>query len=219
MRISVAHKYMQLFRLFIVVMALSLIITAQEYRPLSLNGVVKLLEDGVPEKEIIGHVKRYKVDFVLEVTSYEQLFKAGAGKDLITAIRENLFSPLYITFPENNDDVSSFFTVKGWSKRISGKYLWLFTRQEGLSDWLPQAGKVELEINGEWEKDVYLRRERDNDINFDIKAVWVDKKSHEYLEKYIQLWDIARKKFPEGCPGIRPPEGAPTAQVKVRRGR
>jgi len=191
---------------------------AQESRtPLTVSDILKLIDSKVADDTIINHIQQYKVDFG-DKRNLDALVDAGVNRRIREAIEENPFGLLNLTFPNNNDLVSEYIQVEGWGKSFTDKHLWLFVHKKGGSDWTPQGSEVVREKTGEWKHNVYIGRPQDAKVEFEIKAMWVDLRSHRALENYFQFQ--CRKVNNEclhNCPGIRLPEGIPTAQVTVIR--
>jgi len=83
---------------------------------------------------------------------------------------------------------------------------------------VPQANEVAPEKTGEWKHNIYVGRPQDVKAEFEIKAMWVDLRSHRALETFFQSQcRQVNGESPYNYPGIKLPEGTPTAQVTVTR--
>jgi hypothetical protein len=146
------------------------------------------------------------------------LLDAGASPRILEEIKLNPLQALYFTYPNNGDVTSHFFTVEGWTKTFPDKHLWLFVHPKGASDWLPQDEEVQPDADGNWMHNVYVGRAQDCGLDFEIKAAWVDSESNRKLKAYFQLrCKSVKTEYPDNCPGIRLPQGNPTAQVAIIR--
>jgi hypothetical protein len=176
-----------------------------------------LLKNDLKEDDLIKQIQLYKVDFALE-PAFDRLVKADASDHLRETIDQNPYRPLYFTFPNDLKGVSSYFRVEGCSKGFSNKHLWLFVQREGEIDGIAQHKEVKPESNGKWRHYVLIPEPKEIPARFQIKAVWVDTKSHQDLVSHIQsLCTNVDGERSERCPGVRVPESNVTASVTVIR--
>lgn len=212
------YKHAHLLIATTLILAASAFAQEPPKRRLSIEDIRHLLKAGVKEPEIIEQIQRYKVDFSLNTKNVPSLTNAGASPRILDAIEENLFQDLYFTFPGNGNEIGRIIRVEGWSKIFPGKHLWVFVRRKAEVNWVPQDNDVVPDPDGAWKHVVFLGAEKESNLNFEIKAVWVDSKSHRDLLSHVQSrCKDEKNQWSDRCPGIRFPEGDPIALVTVRR--
>ena len=188
-------------------------------QPFTLAEVVHLVKNA-DESAIIRAIQQHKVDFALTRENLELLTNMDATSRVLAAIEDNPYQELYFTFPHTNQVISHHIEVKGCGKHFPGRYLRLFTHQQGVSDWLRQVGAVHIEADGTWSHPVCIGRALDDGPAFEIKAVWVGEKTHEKMEAALRTCKRSNEICPDRCPGTQLPSVpslVPTAQVRVFR--
>lgn len=179
---------------------------------MSLKQVTNLLEKEVSEKEIIKQIKLYKVDFAADRKSISLLVRAGASDELLEAIEQNQCKDITIISPSNGFECGKTLRVDGLCKKIPGKHLWLFAHLKGLSVWWPQRGEINVEEDGTWMQGAYLGGEQDVGFDFEIIVQWIDEQTHTRMVNYL-----ANGEATGDFPGIKLPEGSPSARVVVKK--
>ena len=206
---------MQTWRKFLILVPLVLVTatgTAQEAtEPFTLDQVVRLLESGVDETEIVEQIEHSKADIDMN-KAIRPLIRAGASDRLLDAIQKNLFSELVIESPSEGDEVGASVTVRGRSRTFEDKHLWLFVHRKGLAVWWPQLGEVAVEGDGSWKQSAFLGQPQDVGFDFEVLALWVDPQVHSEMESYLIQGERSGR-----YPGIRLPEGSPKAKVTVKK--
>src|SRR5438552_10263311 len=177
------HRYLQILRLLIALTTLFLAghASGQECPPQTLHEIINMLEKKAEESDIIKLIQQYRVDFVLTEQSSKALASAHATQPIITAIKDNPFRILWLTFPQDNFVVTQNILVYGRSRRVPNKHLWLFVHPLGKSDWVPQGDEVALKANCDFDHAVYVGRPGDPKGDFVVRAVWLDLKGHQEL--------------------------------------
>ena len=180
--------------------------------PLTYNQILGLLKDGVPCASVVEQVERHKVDFTLDTDRIFELSENGGCRELVQAIRVNLFQPLMISSPQNGTDCRQVTRVMGRGVPQTGKHLWLFAHKAGLVVWWPQGGEVRINSEGMWMQNVTLGNEHDAGFDFEIQALWVTPQIHRDLMNYLL------KGEQEGSfPGMALPNGSPAIQITCTR--
>jgi hypothetical protein len=205
--------------LILVVFGLGVLITfaqvnKQSDKPLSCEEILKLFKSKMDQARIIEQVKNLQVDCDLNSNTemYRELILANASVKLLDTIKKNQYSEIIITFPKPGAEAGATIKVEGKSKKIKGKYLWIFTQREGLEIWWPQGGTVKLKENGDWRQGVFLGAHQDIGYDFVIIAKWVDKKINRELKDYLAKGERTRH-----YPGIPLPSGSPSEKLSVHK--
>jgi hypothetical protein len=185
---------------------------ASSRRSLTADQIIDLLKNKVKETEIKNQIAKFKVDFDLTPESTAKLVRAGAGDELLEAIKTNRSGELVITYPRNGEECGATTRIEGRSMIISDKFLWVFAHRKGLSAWWPQSGVVSVEKNGMWVQGINLGGLQDVGFDFEIKAMWVDATVDRRMKDYLANGEKTGQ-----YPGIPLPEGAPIAEVTVRK--
>ena len=103
-------------------------------------------------------------------------------------------------------------SVKGKTKLIPERHLWIFAHRIDFAPWWLQGGEVMVDENGEWIQNVFLGQGQDVGFDFEIVALWVEERVHRDL-----LNSLVRGERSRSYPGIELPEGNPIAIVTVKK--
>ncbi|RMH17290.1 MAG: hypothetical protein D6696_16105 [Acidobacteria bacterium] len=183
---------------------------AQE--PFTLDQVLELLEAKADQEEIIEQIESHKADFELSRENLTALVRAGASDALLEAIEAHPYQPLVITSPAEGAEVGAYARVTGRSQPIPGKHLWLFAHRKDLAVWWPQSGEILLEEDGTWQQSAFLGQPQDVGFDFELVVRWVSDDVHRRMVDYL-----SRGEATGHFPGIRLPDGEPSATVTVRK--
>ena len=180
---------------------------------LKLSQILNLFKENVDQVKIIELVKTSGVNFKLDLAATRELARVDANDDLFAAIEQHICeAPLVITFPSPGDKVGRSVRIEGKSKNYPGRALWIFAHLEGLEVWWPQRGVVKLKPDGSWRQGAFLGSYDDIGFDFEITAIWVDEKVSQALVQYLATGEATGS-----YPGMRLPDGEPTAMVVVHK--
>ena len=167
------------------------------------------------QEQIIQQVKEIHIDCDMTPKIVRKLVLAGASESLLEAMEtyqaKNL-ETIIITSPITGENVGATTKVEGKSKKVQGKDLWIFAHREGLNVWWPQGGSVTIKDYGEWRQGVFLGGPQDIGFDFEIKAIWIDKKESQKLNDYL-----AKGSATGSYQGIALPDGSPSTMVIVHK--
>ena len=180
---------------------------------LELGQILNLLNRNVPHSKIIQIVKEKGVNFKLDVSNTRKIARADAPDALFDAIDNHACEPpISITSPKPSAQVGRTVRVEGKSKDFPGRYLWIFVHVEGLELWWPQRGGIKLKPDGTWRQGAHLGGSQDIGFDFEITAIWVDRKTNQDLKTYLSKGEKSGH-----YPGMLLPEGEPSALVTVHK--
>jgi hypothetical protein len=201
-------------------------VIAQETKPLELQEVLNLMKRGVPEETLVNRIKELKVNFSLDTSDTAKLARAGASNSLLEVIKENYSKKgkngkinivtdengLTISFPRDGFECGPNVVVKGTSRTIPGKHLWVYAHRSDLSGWWPQQSAVKIKADGSWVQSVNIGGPQDIGFEFEIKAMWVSEAIHREMQQYMNDGVASRE-----WPPIPLPEGGPSKMVTVKK--
>ncbi|HEB35871.1 hypothetical protein LCGC14_0843930 [marine sediment metagenome] len=214
--LSLVKKLLVLAFCFLLMLLSGSLFAMQEKKQidcLTLEQILNLIKKEVYQSEIIKQVKKYGVNFKLDRKITAQLVRVGANDSLLEAIEKNYCVELKIISPSQDIECGASVIVEGWSNNFSGKFLWVFAHVKFLKDtWWPQPGPLSIEPDGRWSGIAFLGGSQDISFDFEIKAMWVGSSVDRMLRNYLR-----RGEETKNYPGMRLPEGSPSAMVTVKK--
>ena len=187
-------------------------------KPFTCEEIIKLLESKMDQDRIIEQIKRIRVNCDLNPKMVRKLVLAGASEALLDVIEKYPFKDLSIIIindPKPGEEVGRIVKIEGKSKAVKDKFLWVFAHLKENILWYPQGGTVDIKEDETWQKQRVILGRVQNDIGFDFEiiAIWVDKRTNTEIKNHITE---GIKKIGE-VPGMPLPEGSPSALVTVKR--
>lgn len=180
---------------------------------LTLQKILDLLGKKIEQQKIIEQVEKYGVDFNLDNKISIKLVRANASDSLLAAIERHYCAELTITSPTDSSEHGEMVRVRGNSRIISGKFLWVLAHRTDLgNEWWPQVSAIKPDSRGNWSRDTRIGEKQDIGSYFEIKAIWVDSLAHRELNGRIDIYRTEQR-----YPGIALPEGSPSTSVIVKR--
>jgi len=178
------------------------------------NEIIKLLEGGMEQQEIINNLKKLKTtcDLNDNTEMIIKLVNAGANKFLLDAITQFRYAELIITAPNIGAEVGATVKIEGTSVPLDERHLWVFLQREGLQVWWPQGGEVILKSDNSWGQGAFVGSPQDIGFDFVVKALWVDNKVNRDLKDYVAKTSASGNYY-----GIPLPEGKPSTSITVHK--
>jgi len=188
---------------------------AQNIQPLSIEQVLQMEKDGLPDSEIISSIKKNKVDFYFNRQAERTLIIGDVSDEVIDVVKENPPSSIQISNVKNGDSVNVYeLDLQGISENVEGRKLWFFSHNKDLVDmWWPQGQSIHIEPEtNKFSTKVLLGMPNDGGGLFEIYGVWLEEGDHQKIVDYIaEQNSMENPKWPP----MSLPSGTPSIQIEI----